>query len=367
MKKIDWYIFKKFITTFFFSIFLFTVIAVVIDISEKADDFVHSGLPVHKIITDYYFGFIPHIVALLFPLFVFIAVIFFTSKMAGKSEIIAILASGTTYFRWLRPYFVGALFLATILWFSNHYIVPNANKARSAFETVYIDGNSSYENLVKNRDRVASDLYIKIDSFTYAGIYNYDTISKHGGPFFMYKLKGTEVTENKRAEGISWDAKKNSWRLEGETYRTINGLHETVTYPAEEQIKFEFKPNDLNHDKYTKDKLTTSELRHFVALEEKRGSETLNELKVELGRRDATAFSVILLTLIGAVVAGKKVRGGSGVHMAIGFITAALFIVADKFSTVFSTKGNFPPTLAAWMPNIIFTVVAIIFYRNAPK
>ena len=367
MKKIDWYIFKKFITTFFFSIFLFTVIAVVIDVSEKADDFVQSKLPFTKIITDYYFGFIPHIIALLFPLFVYIATIFFTSKMAGRSEIIAILASGTSYARWLRPYIVGAVFLAGLLWVANHYIVPNANKVRSAFETVYIDGNSSYENLVKSRNRVASDLYIKIDSTTYAGIYNYDTISKHGGPFFMYKVKGTEVVENRRSEGISWNATLNAWRLETVCHRTIDGLKETVSFPSEELMKFEFKPTDLNHDKYTKDKLTSPELEHFVQLEEKRGTESLNELKVELGRRDATPFSVILLTLIGAIVSGRRVRGGSGVHMAIGFMTAAGFIIIDKFSTVFSTKGNLPPTLAAWMPNIIFIFVAIAFYRNAPK
>ncbi|MEQ1624341.1 MAG: LptF/LptG family permease, partial [Sediminibacterium sp.] len=148
MKKIDWYILKKFLTTFFFAIFLFTVIAVVVDVSEKTDDFVKSQLGFVKIITQYYYGFIPHIIALLFPLFVFIAVIFFTSKMAGKSEIIAILASGTSYARWLRPYWVGGILLAILLWFSNQYIVPKANQIRGTFEAKYIDGNSSYNALL---------------------------------------------------------------------------------------------------------------------------------------------------------------------------------------------------------------------------
>ena len=138
MKKIDWYILKKFLTTFFFAIFLFTVIAVVVDVSEKTDDFVKSRLGFTNIITQYSYGFIPHIVSLLFPLFVFIAVIFFTSKMAGKSEIIAILASGTSYGRWLRPYWIGGLFLASFLWISNQYIVPKANQIRGNFEAKYI-------------------------------------------------------------------------------------------------------------------------------------------------------------------------------------------------------------------------------------
>ena len=178
MKKIDWYILKKFLTTFFFAIFLFSIIAVVVDVSEKTDDFVKSQLGFKRIITDYYFGFIPHIIALLFPLFVFIAVIFFTSKMAGRSEIIAILASGTTYGRWLRPYWIGGSILAIMLWFANQYVVPRANQVRGNFEAKYIDGNSSYNALLNT----SSNIYLRIDSFTYAGIYAYDTLAKRGGP-----------------------------------------------------------------------------------------------------------------------------------------------------------------------------------------
>ena len=192
MKKIDWYILKKFLTTFFFAIFLFTVIAVVVDVSEKTDDFVKSQLGFTRIITQYYYGFIPHIVALLFPLFVFIAVIFFTSKMAGKSEIIAILASGTSYSRWLRPYWIGGVLLASFLWVSNQYIVPKANQIRGNFEAKYIDGNSSYDALLLR----SNNIYRRIDSFTYCGIYGYDTLTKRGGPFFLYKVKENLLVEN---------------------------------------------------------------------------------------------------------------------------------------------------------------------------
>jgi lipopolysaccharide export system permease protein len=365
MKKLDWYILKKFLSTFFFAIFLFVVIAVVIDISEKADDFVKSQLGVKKIFTDYYLGFIPHITALLFPLFVFIAVIFFTSKMAGRSEIIAILASGTSFNRWLRPYFVGGVLLAALLFYANHYVVPNANKVRGAFEAKYIDANSSYEAL-NNRNR-SNDIYLKVDSNTYAGIVNYDTASKSGGPFFMHKLRGTILIQNMRADMIRWDTAHKKWLLTYIVKRDISGMKETISMSAADNLNFDFKPVDLNRDKYTKDKLVSSELDKHIQLERMRGSEGLNELLVERGRRDATPVTVLLLTIIGAVVAGRKVRGGSGAHLAWGFLTAALFIVADKFSTIFSTKGNLPPGIAVWIPNIIFFFVAIAFYRKAPK
>ncbi len=362
MKKIDWYILKKFLTTFFFAIFLFTVIAVVVDVSEKTDDFVKSQLGFVKIITQYYYGFIPHIIALLFPLFVFIAVIFFTSKMAGKTEIIAILASGTSYARWLRPYWVGGILLAILLWFSNQYIVPKANQIRGSFESKYIDGNSSYNALLLKNNNI----YRRIDSFTYAGIYGYDTLVKRGGPFFMYKIKNNLVVENLRADEIYWDTIK-KWKITGVVSRKLEGMKETLKMDTNQHVNFNFLPNDLSRDKYTKDKLTTTELDRFIRLEELRGSEGINDLKIERYRRDATCITVLLLTLIGAIVAGKKVRGGSGVHLAVGFVIAALFIVINQFSTIFSTKGNLHPMIAAWIPNAIFLVVMIYLYRKAPK
>jgi lipopolysaccharide export system permease protein len=363
MKKLDWYILKNFIFTFVFSILLFAVIAVVIDVSEKTDDFVKSGLPASRIITEYYYGFVPHIIALLFPLFVFISVIFFTSKMAGRSEIIAILASGISFNRWLRPYWIGGILMALVLWLANQYVVPKANQIRGGFEANYIDRNSSYQQLLNTN----TNIYVRIDSFSYAGINYYDTLSKRGGPFFMSTIKGNQVVKNIRAEAIVWDTATQKWKLENVIERNVQGLTETLTMKDMRMMDFNFKPFDLSRDKYTKDKLTTPELDRFIRLEELRGSEGLNVLKVERYRRDAVCVTVILLTLIGAVVAGRKIRGGSGGHLAIGFVTAALFILADRFSTIFSTKGNLPPVLAAWIPNMIFVFVLYALYRKAPK
>jgi len=363
VKKLDWYILKKFLRVFFFSIFLFAVIAVVIDVSEKTDDFVRSGLTGSEIFTHYYIGFIPHIIALLFPLFVFIAVIFFTSKMAGQTEIVAILASGTTYNRWLRPYWIGGVLLGLLLWVSNQWIVPKANNIRGSFEAAYVDAHSSYNALLTS----SPDFYFRIDSFTYAGIYGYDTANNRGKGFFTYRVEKGKVVSNLRSENITWDTATKNWRLTDVIERKILDDRELVSFTMDMHKVYPFMPLDIKKDKYTKDKLTSSQLIKQIKLEELRGSEGLNELKIERYRRDATPITVLLLTLIGGIIAGRKVRGGSGSHLALGFVIAALFIITDRFSTIFSTKGNLPPLLAAWIPNMIFIWVVYYLYKKAPK
>lgn len=366
MKKLDWYIIKKFLTTFFFSIFLFAIISVVVDVGEKTDDFVKSGWSFSKIVVDYYLAFIPHIIALLFPLFVFIAVIFFTSKMAGKSEIVAILAAGVHFRRVLRPYFIAGLFLALLLWYASGYVIPRAEVKRTYFEDVYVNGNSTYNPLIQT----SNNLYFRIDSFTYAGVHYYDTVRKTGGPFFMHRVnrkKLNEVVFNLRAETIRWDTATRKWALDNVVEREINGLKEKTTLTATKQMKFTFEPRDLRKDDFAKDKMTTPELQHNIKLEELRGTEGVKALQIERFRRDATPVSVIILTLIGAIIGSRKVRGGSGVHLAMGFIIAAVFILMDRFSTIFSTKGNLPPIIAAWIPNIVFSMVAYYIYRKSPK
>ncbi len=366
MKKLDWYILKKFLVTFFFCIFLFGIITIVVDISEKTDDFIKSGLGFKGIIMQYYIGFVPYIIALLFPLFVLIAVIFFTSKMAGKSEIVAILASGTSFRRFLVPYWIGGTALGLLLLYAAHLVIPKANEIRGSFETRYVNGNSSYTQLQLRYP----DIYARLDSFTYFGIRNYDTARKSGGPFFMHRIKGnTQLVYNLRAETIVWDTtkRKNKWVLDNVYERTLNGAKEEVKMTGKKEMSFNFKPFDLSHDEFAKDKLATPELSQFIKLEQLRGAEDVNALQVERYRRSATALTVLILTIIGATVASRKVRGGSGAHIAIGFLIGIVFILMDRFSTIFSSKGNLPPIIAAWIPNAVFIVVAYYLYRRAPK
>jgi lipopolysaccharide export system permease protein len=362
-KLIDNYILKKFFGTFLFTMLIITVIAVVIDTSEKADDFVRSGLTARQLITAYYIGFIPFIMAMIYPLMVFIAVIYFTSKMAGRSEFIAILAGGVRYNRLLRPYAVGAIILSLLFWLASQYLIPKANEIRTDFQTVYVDRNSSY-----NSDPYRNNnYYLRVDQNTFVGFKYYDTANKVGSNFFLQRLHGNKVTYNARAESVRWDPNKKDWKLSTVVERTIDGAKETLTKKDSLHVNLNVQPKELRRDDYLKDKLTTPELHQFIHMEELRGSEGTNTFKVELYHRDATPFSVIIMALIGAIMACRKVRGGSGLHLAIGIVLAATFVVMDKFAVTFSTKGNLPPMLAAWLPNIIFSGVACVLYVRAPK
>jgi lipopolysaccharide export system permease protein len=365
IKIIDWYILKKFISTTVFMVLIFSVIAVAIDTSEKADDFVKSGLSSYQIASQYYLGFVPFIISMIFPLMVFIAVIFFTSKMAGKAELVAILAGGVRFNRLLRPYLLGAFLLGGIFWISTQYLIPKANVLRGNFQATYIDSKSSYEQ--GEYSKRSRNYYLRVDANTFAGMRNYDTSSKSANDFFMDRLDGTKMTYNLRADHIRWDTATRKWKLQNAVERLIDGPKETTRTKADTSINLNIRPQEIRFDKYLKDKMTTPELKSYIRAEEARGAEGLNDYKVERYRRDATPVSVFILTLIGAVVASRKTRGGSGLHLAVGIITAAVFVVMDKFSLTFSTKGSFPPLLAAWMPNILFSLVAVWLYRIAPK
>lgn len=365
MYRLDWYILKKFLVTFFFCMVLFMLVAVAVDSSEKADDFVKTGLSTAQIIQQYYFGFAPYIWGLLFPLFVFIAVIFFTSRMAVRSEIIAILASGTSYNRMLRPYMVGGVLLGLILWFGNRYVIPRANAIRSDFQTNYIDKNDPSKSA--NLPECRNCFYRRIDTSTYIGIKNYDTARMTAPYFFMEKIKDDKVIYNLRAGSVKWDTATRQWKLTNVIERKLDSNGELTTQHDSLTLHISLRPEELRRDEYLKDRLSTPKLVAFLEREELRGTEGLSALKVERYRRTATPFSVLLLTLIGAVIASRRSRGGSGMHMAIGIITAALFIVSDRFSTVFATKSDLHPLLAAWLPNLAFSIVAFWMYKKTPK
>lgn len=359
MKKIDWYILKKFLSTFFYSIILLTVISTVIDLSERTDDFAKSGLSAKEIFYQYYVGFIPHIMSLLFPLFVFISVIFFTSKMANLSEFIAILASGVSLQRILRPYLIGGIFLALLLWYGNLSLIPKANDIRATFDLKYLRGPMT--------PTFSNAYYMRVDSFTYCGMRYYDTVSKSGGNFFLQTVRKNKVVYNLRADNILWDTAKKDWRLSSVLERHVDSLGERVTYLPEVHRTFTFRPGDLRRDDFMQARLTTPELRRMIELEKLRGSESVKDLTTEEAKRTSTPVAVIILTLIGAIMACRKIRGGSGVHLAVGILICSVFILTDRFSTIFATKGNLDPYVAAWLPNLIFGLVTIYLYKKAPK
>ncbi len=363
MKLIDWYIIKKFITTFFFCLIALTILVVIVDLSEKTDDFAKTGLTAKQIIVQYYFGFLPRIDAMLFPLFLFISVIFFTSKMANRSEIIAILSTGISFGRFLRPYLVTGLLFTVFLWWANQYVLPPANEKWANFNAKYIDFN--YGGYVNTS--TISNKYFKLDSFSYAGIRYYDTTNKSGSNFFIQRFHNTDLVYNLRALNITWDTATNKWRLNNVVERRINGLHQKVTDTPVLQMNFNFKPRDLQRDEYMKDKMTTPELEQFIKLEKLRGSGDVNSLLLEKNNRNANPVSVFILTIIGACIASRKIRGGSGFHLAVGVLICVVYILVGRFASVFALKGNFNPIVAAWLPNFAFAILAWYLYRKTAK
>ena len=358
MKKLDWYIVKKFVGTFFFAVMLLAVIACAIDYSEKADDFVQHKAPFLAIL-NYFKNFIPHISALLFPLFIFIATIYFTSKMAYKSEIIAILASGTSFQRFLRPYVIGGGFLCLLSLAANHYIVPLANKQRIAFENKYVHS----QTIVSDQNvhlRLTKDLYVYMQ--------RYDYTTNTGRLFTAEKIEGTQLKEKLAADHVSYDSIKKEWILYDVTIRTMNGIDEKMNTVKEMRLQYpSFTPKDLDEDDAIKEALTTPELNTFIAREKLRGRETLNIYYVERDRRTAQPFAGFILCMIGVCIASRKVRGGSGLHLALGIVISAIYIMAGQFSSTFSTKAGLNPFVATWIPNIIFAFLALYLFRRQIK
>jgi lipopolysaccharide export system permease protein len=357
MKKLDWYILKKFLGTFTYAILILAVITAVIDYSEKVDDFVKRKAPALEVL-NYYKDFVPYMVAFLFPLFIFIATIFFTSKLAYKSEIIAILASGVSFPRFLRPYIVGSAFLCGVSFLANHWIVPAANKERLAFEDKYVHENPySFDRNVHLR--LSPNLLIFIQSYDYA--------SNTGYRFTAEKINGTELKEKLMADRISYDSLKKSWKLFNVTTRINNGLNEELKFAPEMVQKYSFSPKDLQEDNDIMTAMTTPHLNRVIEREKLRGRENLNQYYVEKYRRTAQPFAGIILTIIAVSIASKKVRGGSGLHLAIGIVISSAYIMAMQFSTTFSTKAGLNPLIAVWIPNMIFGTLAVFFYRRQIK
>lgn len=354
MKKLDWFILKKFLTTFFFTILLMALIASVIDFSEKMNDFTKKDVPLSAIL-NYFKNFIPHITALLFQFFLFIATIFFTSKMAYKSEIIAILANGVSFQRFLRPYIIGAILLCGLSLWANHFIVPMANKQRLAFEDRYIhlEKASADQNV---HLRLTKDLYIFMQNFDYK--------TNTGNRFTAERIVGTELKEKTIADRVSYDSTKKEWTLYNVRIRKNNGMTEELKVFAELKQKYPFVPHDLDEDESVKEALTTPELTRYIEREKLRGRETLNFFYVEKYRRTSQPFAGMIMVVIGACIASRKIRGGSGLHLALGIVLSAVYFFTMQFSTTFSTKAGLNPLLSVWIMNFVFGGVALVLLRK---
>ncbi len=354
MKKLDWYIIRKFLGTFFFAIIILAVIACVIDFSEKFSIFVKNEVPI-VLIANYYKNFVPHISALLYPLFIFIATIFFTSKLAYKSEITAMLATGMSFNRFLRPYIIGAAFLGIVALLANHWIVPIANKDRLGFENRHV-----HEKVTTSDKNV--HLQLTPELLVYIQEYNYT--SNEGYHFTAERIKGTQLLQKTKADRISYDPEKKQWHMFGVTVRTNDSIRETLEYLPELVQVYPFTPKDLKEDQEVKETLTTPELDGFIARQQLHGNENLNFYFVEKHRRTAQPFAGFILSMIGVCLASRRIRGGSGFHLAVGIAISAVYMLCLQFSTTFSTKSGLNPFIAVWIPNLLFGIAAVIIYQR---
>lgn len=358
MKILDKYIIKKFLGTFFFSLALIIVIAVVFDISEKLDDFIERKAPFSAIVFDYYFNFIPYFANLFAPLFIFISVIFFTAKMASNTEIVAILNSGISFRRLLYPYFVASLFLAGLSFYFNGWVIPHSNKVKLNFENLYI------KNPVEFKDR---NLHRQISPGIYMYLEGYNNVENVGYRFSLERIENGKRNWFLNSDRIIWDSTDSKWRIENYYIRTIVGFKETIRAGQRLDTTLSIKPADFKRRLNSIDAMDTPTLNKFIREEEAQGSENVNTYLIEKYRRIAVPFSTFILMLIGVSLSSKKSRGGIGVQLGFGIFLSFTYILFQQFSNTFAVNGSIPSLIAVWIPNMIFAVIAFYLVRIAPK
>lgn len=359
MKKLDLYIIRKFLGTFFFSMALILCIVVVFDVSERLEKFIENDAPIHAIIFKYYFNFIPYFANVFSSLFTFISVIFFTSKMAYDSEIIAILSTGISFKRFVVPYLISATIIAVFSFLLSAYVIPNANQTRIEFQKEYMGKKYS------NRE---SNIHRQIAPGTYIYMSNYSVSSNIGYDFSMENFKGDTLVNKLTSSRIAWDEDKKKWIIYNWRLRELMGDKEVYTTGQQIDTLLGFMPSEFSEDpKRIKEQLTLPELDDYIDRMKLRGSSNVTEFQIEKYKVWANAFATFILTLIGVSISSRKIRGGMGLHLGIGLLISFSYILFMQFSTVFATNGNMNPLLSVWLPNILFTIIAIIVYRTAPK
>ena len=357
-KKLDWYIFKKFMTTFFIAMILIIVIVIIFDISEKIDKFVSNEAPLRAIIFDYYVNFVPYFMNMFSPLFVFITVIFFTSKMAADSEIIAILSGGISYHRMLVPYIASAVIIAVLSLSLNLFVIPQANKERLIFENQYI----------KNRNEYNRDIHYQIDTGKFVYVESFTTWNNTAYRFTLEDIKDNKLNSKITAETAQWDTTFNGWRLNDYFIRTyINGMEDQVVTGAKLDTVINLTVSDFYRNRKTVETLQYDELNELIATQKMRGDANVMYAEIEKLNRFTLPFSAFILTIMGVSLSSRKRRGGMGWNIAIGLALSFSYILFMKFSEMFVYTGSLSPTLALWLPNILFAIIAAVLYKLAPK
>ncbi len=361
LKRLDRYIIGKFIGTYIYSIILIISISIVFDINENLAKFTTNQAPLKAIVMDYYANFIPYFANLFSPLFVFIAVIFFTSKLAGNSEIIAMLASGTSFKRLMRPYMISAAIIAMLNLSLGAMVIPKGTVVRQNFESRY-----------KNKKKVtsATNVQLQVGKGIIAYMQQYDDANRTGYGFSLDKFENKKLVSHMTATTIRYDSISDSryhWTLNNYKIRTLKGLREEITSGASLDTLIMMEPMDLVFSKGQQETFTSPELLQYISKQQERGSQNVVQYEVEFHKRIAMSFASFILTIIGVSLSSRKRKGGMGLYLGIGLALSFAYILLQTISSTFAINAGLPAVLAAWIPNILYVFIAYFCYRQAPN
>lgn len=356
---LDRYIALRFIVTFFVALLLIIGIVIIFDISEKIDDFVQNQAPLVEIIFDYYVNFIPYFINMFSPLFVFITVIFFTSRLAANSEIIAILSGGVSYHRMMVPYIFSAALIAMLSLGLNLYVIPRANRVRVEFESKYI----KHHNDFKHRN-----IHYQISPGEFVYVESFSSWNKTAYRMTLETIRDNKLVSKLSAESAEWDSTTDGWRMRKYVIRDYTlGLEDRVRTGAELDTVIALKLNDFYHNEATVATQTIRELNELIETQEMRGDSNVIYAQIEKHTRYALPFSAFILTIMGVALSSRKKRGGIGWNIGVGIGLAFSYILFLRFSQMFVFTGTLPPGIALWLPNVLYTIIAAVLYRMAPK
>ena len=358
LKKLDIYIIRKFLGTYFYAIILLTIIIIIFDISEKIDDFIEKDAPLKAIIFDYYMNFIPYFVNMFSALFTFIAVVYFTSRMASNTEIVAILNAGVSFWRMLLPYLISGIFLTVLSFTLMNYVIPFTNRNLRNFEKQYIKNPFMMRQM---------NLHLQLEPGTYIYVENFNNIGKIGYRFTLEKFDSTGLNLKIKADMITWDSIQSQWKMTNYLIRKLQPKGEIIYQGRETDTAMAFSPADFMTDIEDAKIMTYNQLNKFIKQEEMRGSSLAAQFNLEKYKRLTFPFANLVLTFIGVALSSRKVRGGIGMHLGMGIGIAFTFILLLQITSVFAVFGTLPAYVALWIPNFLYSIVAIILLRMAPK
>ncbi len=362
LKRIDTYIISKFLGTYFFAILLIISIAVVFDYNENIDKFTQSGAPWSDIIFDYYLNFVPFYANLFSSIFVFISVIFFTSKLADNSEIIAIISAGVSFRRLMLPYFISAAIIAVLTFYLGSEVIPRGSVTRLAFENKY---KRSKKNAL-----YAEDVQMQVDTGVIAFIEHFDGPAKTGYHFSLDKFENKKLVSHLTANRLTYDTINNErfhWKLYNVSVRDMRSLREKITHADVVDSVIIMEPQDFLFTRDLQQTMTNSELLEYIGRQKIRGTGNLKPFQVEYYKRYASSFAAFIMSLIGASLSSRKRKGGMGVSLGVGLVLSVAYAFFQGITSGFAINSSVPPILAVWLPNIAFSFIAIYLYRQAPR